>query len=219
MISLPCVTTIYICVGDSDSESDVFNPLIARLSLPALKDLKIVLGENIDVPWIPEIIRLILRSSWKLLKLDISDFSVVEPSETQILEMLYHLPTLEHLSLAPQCKLSPEFFSAMDLFKTPAREALLPALRVLDLYQAGSCTIYAALICMLESRVPSSSDNNSLSSSQTTLSTVQQLLSVTIEALIDDDDDEYYRAEAQLIEAKILSLESKGTKLVIKCSY
>jgi hypothetical protein len=220
IISLPCVTTLSICVGELDSRSDVFIPLISRLSLPALRDLNIVVGDNINIPWIPEFIRLILRSSWKLLKLDISACSAIEgTSETQILEMLSHLPTLEHLSLDPQCKLSPKFFTAMDLSKTPAREALLPALRVLNLYHAGPCTIYAPLICMLESRVPSNSDNNSSSPSQTTLSTVQQLVSVTTETFIDDEEDEYYRAEAQFIKAKILSLESKGTKLVINCSY
>ena len=133
--------------------------------------------------------------------------------------MLSHIPTLEHLSLSPQCKLSPKFFTPMDLSKTPAREALLPALRVLELYHPCPCTIYAALICMLESRVPSNSDNNSPLPSQTTLSTVQQLVSVKIQTFINDEEDEYYRAEAQFIEAKILSLESKGTKLVVNCSY
>ena len=104
------------------------------------------------------------------LKLDISAYSVEGASEMQILEMLSHLPTLDHLSLDPQleCKLSPKFFTPMDLSKTPVREALLPALRVLELYHPVPCTIYAALICMLESRVPSNSDNNSPSPSQFT---------------------------------------------------
>lgn len=211
IITLPCVTTLSICAGEFESRSDVFIPLISRLSLPALKDLKLVVGENVNVPWIPEFIRLILRSSWKLLKLDLSACSVEEASETQILEMLSHLPTLEHLALDPQCKLSPKFFTTMDLSKTPAREALLPALRVLGLYHAGSGNIYAALICMLESRVPSNSHNHSSSPSQTT---VQQLLSVTVETFIDDEEGEYYLAEAQLINAKILSLESKSTNIV-----
>jgi len=207
IISLPCVTTLSICFGEYDSNSDVFTSLISRLSLPALKDLNIVVGEKINVPWIPEFIRLILRSSWKLLKLNISAYSAEGASETQILEMLSHLPTLEHLSLDPQCKLSPKFFIAMDLSKTPAREALLPALRVLNLYHPGICTIYAALICMLESRIQSNSDNTFSSPSQTTLSEVQQFLSVKIDAFIcDSEEGEYYRAEAQFIEAKILSL-------------
>jgi len=206
IISLPCVTTLSICVGEIESRSDVFIPLISRLSLPALKDLNIVVGDNINVPWIPEFIRLILRSSWKLLKLDISACSVIEgASETQILEMLSHLPTLEYPSLSPQCQLSPKFFTPMDLSKTPAREALLPALRVLELYHPPPCTIYAALISMLESRVPSNSDDNSPSPSQTTLSTVQ-IVSVTIETFIDDEEDKCYRAEAQFLKAKILSL-------------
>lgn len=217
IISLPCVTTLSICVGEIESRSDVFIPLISRLSLPALKDLKMVVGENINVPWIPEFIRLILRSSWKLVKLNVSGGSVEGASETQILEMLSHLPTLEHLSLDPQFKLSPNFFTPMDLSKTPVHKALLPALRVLELYHAGSCTIYAALICMLESRVPS---NNSSSPSQTTLSKVQQLLFVKTETFINkSEQDKYYRAEVQFIKEKILSLESKGTKLVINCSY
>jgi hypothetical protein len=219
IISLPCVTTLSICVGQYDSKSDVFTLLISRLCLPALKDLNIVVGEKINIPWIPEFIQLILRSSWSLSKLHISARSVEGASERQILEMLSELPTLEHLSLDPQCKLSPKFFTAMDLSKTPAREVLLPALRVLNLYHAGPCTIYAALICMLESRIQSNTHSNSSSPSQT-ISTVQQLLSVKIEAFIyDSDEGEYYRAEAQFIKAKILSLESKGTRLVINCSY
>ena len=52
------------------------------------------------------------------------------------------------------------------------------------------------------------------------LITVQQLVSITIVTFIDDVEDEYYRAEAQFIKAKILSLsETKGTKLGINCSY
>ena len=220
MISLPCATTLSICVGDIDSRSDVFTLLLARLSLPVLKDLKIVVGENIYTPWIPEFIRLISRSSWKLLKLDITAHIVEGASEVQILEILFHLPTLEYLSLAPQCEFSPKFFAPMDLSKTPAREALLPALRVLEMCHQGSCTIYTALIRMLESRIPSDIDNNSLSSPQRTLPTVQQLLSVKIEAIINTKkEQDEYRTQAQLVKAKIPSLESKGTKLVINCFY